>query len=259
MSQKPMLLKYPTGVVPQPLNCCPEVKTETVQDCCPPQGISPHDRPIPREEVDPCVDAKPVTICGAVDIVPAAPVCSPITVPYVDCDGAAQVAAGTTCDMVQVVPHPSAVMPVRICNPTDIEKTLMCDPATGGKVLIVVDFSNGAQNPIVSYWDLAFGAPWSGDPTTLEMCPDAVNDCTPTITSAFGDSLTGLLPGTTISVQKSDCCVVQINTSAGNFIIAKHITGWSTADWNCPVTVTSAQIISGNCDLSDVIITTQSS
>jgi hypothetical protein len=88
-----------------------------------------------------------------------------------------------------------------------------------------------------------------------ECVPDVV--CEPTISSAPGDTLAGLLPGTSISVQKSNCCSLKVNTSAGSFIVSKDVTGYSTGDFKCPVTVTGVEILSGTCDRADVIVTTQ--
>ena len=81
--------------------------------------------------------------------------------------------------------------------------------------------------------------------------------CEPTISSAPAETLAGLLPGSSISVQKDNCCSVKVTTSAGSFIVTKNVTGYSTSDFNCPVTVTSVEVLSGTCDLADIIITTQ--
>lgn len=81
--------------------------------------------------------------------------------------------------------------------------------------------------------------------------------CEPTISSAPGNALGTLLPGTSVSVQKSNCCALKVTTSAGSFIVSKDVTGYSTGDFNCPVTVTAVEILSGTCDLADVIVTTQ--
>lgn len=244
------------------------------------------------------------------DPLPVQIVCDPVTVPYVDCDGVAQTATGTTCNLIQVVPHPDAVQKVVLCNPADIEKEIFCDPATGNKVAIVTDFSAGASAPVTTYWDLILGAAWTGDPKTLEQCPDTDLEsdprpvcvdgttsltqwvvksdgeptgtvyytdaagaivptptgtitlgecvtCVPTISSVFANDLTGLLPGTTISVQKPSCCAIRVSTSAGDFIVSAAANGYSTSEFDCPVTVTGVSVISGSCALADIVITTQ--
>jgi hypothetical protein len=50
---------------------------------------------------------------------------------------------------------------------------------------------------------------------------------------------------------------LKVTTSAGDFIVSKDATGYSTGDFKCPVTVTGVEILSGTCDLADVIVTTQ--
>lgn len=171
MSQKPMLLKYPTGVVPQPTNCCPPIEaTQTTGDCCPPPGISTHDRPIPREPVDPCVDAQPVKLCGAVEPIPIEPQCAPLEIPYVDCDGATQIATGTTCDLVQIVPHPDAVMKVRLCETTaDRELIKRCDPDTGDAVLIQYDVTT-VPPTVLAATNLSTNTPYTGSLDDLVQC-----------------------------------------------------------------------------------------
>jgi hypothetical protein len=79
--------------------------------------------------------------------------------------------------------------------------------------------------------------------------------CTPTISSAFANSLTGLLPGKVISVQKPYGEDVSVTTSAGMFIVSKELTSFSTSDFGCAVEVLSVTYLSG--DLVDVVITTQ--
>jgi hypothetical protein len=81
--------------------------------------------------------------------------------------------------------------------------------------------------------------------------------CEPSISSAPADTLAGLLPGTSVSIQKSNCCKLRVNTSAGSFIVSKDVTTYSTGDFKCPVTVTGVEIMSGTCVLADVLVTTQ--
>jgi hypothetical protein len=91
--------------------------------------------------------------------------------------------------------------------------------------------------------------------TKGKCVPDVI--CEPTISSAPGNALGTLLPGTSVSVQKSNCCALKVTTSAGSFIVSKDVTGYSTGDFKCPVTVTAVEVLSGTCDLADVIVTTQ--
>jgi hypothetical protein len=98
-----------------------------------------------------------------------------------------------------------------------------------------------------------------GAEVTLGACPviREVVVCLPTISSAFGNDLTSLSPGNSVSIQKDACCVVKVTTSAGSFIVRKGMTAYSTTDFNCPVTVDAVEIVSGNCTAADVIVTTQ--
>lgn len=140
--------------------------------------------------------------------------------------------------------------------PTDRELVKRCDPDTGAEILFMWDVT--VSPPVLlSATDLTTGAPWTGDPTTLSACEGAVGGCVPTISSAYADAMGTLLPGHSISIQKSNCCKIKIKTSAGDFIISKGITGYSTSDFKCPVTVNSVEIMSGTCTLADVLVTTQ--
>lgn len=85
----------------------------------------------------------------------------------------------------------------------------------------------------------------------------AATACNPTISSAPASTLAGLLPGNSISIQKAACCSLRVTTSAGDFIVSKEVTGYSTGDFKCAVTVTAVEVLSGTCDLADVIVTTQ--
>lgn len=56
--------------------------------------------------------------------------------------------------------------------PADYEKTVMCDPATGARVLVITDLSVPTA-PVVSYWSLSAGAPFTGVTTGLVQCSSA--------------------------------------------------------------------------------------
>jgi hypothetical protein len=79
----------------------------------------------------------------------------------------------------------------------------------------------------------------------------------PTISSAYGNDLTSLSPGNSVAIQKPSCCEVRVVTSAGSFLVRKGMTAYSTADFNCPVTVSAVEIVSGSCTAAEVIVTTQ--
>lgn len=91
-------------------------------------------------------------------------------------------------------------------------------------------------------------------PVTRGSCVAA---CNPTISSAFGDDLSALLPGNSIAIQKPSCCAIKVTTSAGDFLVRKGMVAYSTTDFNCPVTVTAVEVVDGTCEVSEVIVTTQ--
>lgn len=93
-------------------------------------------------------------------------------------------------------------------------------------------------------------------PVAPGECKDSVT-CTPTISSAFGDDLSALLPGNSIAIQKPGCCAIKVTTSAGDFLVRKGMVAYSTTDFNCPVTVTGVEVVDGTCEIAEVIVTTQ--
>lgn len=288
----------------RPVLCCPEPSVRN--------PLHPHEVPnsstgIPTTPGYACSNPLFVSTCG-----PAEPP-EPITLEGQDCDGAPVSATGLPGQITHVVQAPDTVFKVQLCTPPkDIEKVVLCDKNTDHKVAVISDLTDPAA-PIVTFWDLNTGAPWTGAIDDLVQCPDVdlesdpmemcdggveflrwivkkdgeptgakfdtdkagapyvVTDeanvsfgkcvaavvCEPTISSAPANTLAGLLPGTSVSVQKTNCCTLKVTTSAGSFIVSKDVTGYSTGDFKCPVTVTGVEILSGTCDLADVIVTTQ--
>lgn len=81
--------------------------------------------------------------------------------------------------------------------------------------------------------------------------------CEPDISSATADDLSLLRPGHSISVQKGNCCKIKVTTSAGAFIVAKTVTGYSTGNFKCPVSVSAVEVLEGTGALEDIIVTAQ--
>jgi hypothetical protein len=134
------------------------------------------------------------------------------------------------------------------------EKELMCDNGTEFFRWFVIEDGE----PTGAYVDTNLnGAPYTvtGTPKVGACVPVVV--CAPSISSAPADTLSGLLPGHSISIQKNNCCAIRVTTSAGSFIVSKDVTGYSTGDFDCPVTVTGVTVLSGTCTLADIIVTTQ--
>lgn len=139
---------------------------------------------------------------------------------------------------------------------TESDAELACD--SGTEFLRWFVKKDGVPTGVVFDTDLS-GLPYTvTDPAavTLGKCV-AATVCTPTISSAFADDLSALLPGNSISIQKPSCCAIKVTTSAGNFLVRKGMMAYSTADFNCPVTVTAVDVVSGTCDVAEVIVTTQ--
>lgn len=133
---------------------------------------------------------------------------------------------------------------------------LMCD--SGTEFLRWYVKKDGEPTGVTFDTDLA-GATYSvTDPAAVSFgsCV-AASVCAPTISSAPADTLTGLLPGTSISIQKNNCCAIKVSTSVGDFIVSKDVTGYSTGDFGCDVTVSGVTLLSGTCELADIVVTTQ--
>lgn len=76
-----------------------------------------------------------------------------------------------------------------------------------------------------------------------------------TIGSASATDVSGLPSGTSISIQKPGCCEIKVITTAGEFLVAASVTGYAIGDLVAPTTVLGVEVVSGACDLSDVIVT----
>jgi hypothetical protein len=64
------------------------------------------------------------------------------------------------------------VFKVQVCDAAkDYEKVVLCDAITEHKVIVITDLTDPTA-PVVSYWDINTGAPWTGDVADLVACPD---------------------------------------------------------------------------------------
>lgn len=102
---------------------------------------------------------------------------------------------------------------------------------------------------------------WLDETDTVVAAPDPllINNtnckvCLPTISDAFADDLSTLLPGTSFTITKPDCCKIQVVTSVGTITLREKETYYSTTDFKCPITVTGITIVSGTCSLADIHI-----
>lgn len=144
------------------------------------------------------------------------------------------------------------------CPDVDFETdgTDMCDAGTP----FIRWYLKKDGEPTGDYFDTDLG----GQPyvvtdeagVTRGECVPAVI-CEPGITSAFANALGTLQPGHSVSIQKTNCCAIKVTTSAGSFIVSKDVTGYSTGNFDCTVTVTGVEVLSGTCALADIVVTTQ--
>lgn len=162
----------------------------------------------------------------------------------------------TTWDLHTGAPWQGDIADLETCADTDLESdpVEMCDAGTTFLRWIV---KKNGQPTGEKYDTTLAGAPYTVTNEAALTAGQCQLACLPTISSAPADNLAGLLPGTSISIQKGSCCALQVATTAGNFIVSKAVTGYSTADFKCPVEVTAVTVLSGTCDLADVIVTTQ--
>lgn len=78
--------------------------------------------------------------------------------------------------------------------------------------------------------------------------------CEPTISDAFGDDLSTLLPGNSFTITKPECSSIRVNTSIGSFTLRKNETYYSSDTFGCPITVDSISIIDGTSTLNQIHI-----
>jgi len=137
------------------------------------------------------------------------------------------------------------------CAPTvvlyDYEKESICvDGNTYTKVFVFDKTGDGSPNLVSIFWldetDAVVAAP---DPTLINNANCKV--CLPTISDAFADDLSTLLPGTSFVITKPDCCKVLVATSAGSFTLREKETYYATTDFKCAVTIDSIVVVSGTC------------
>lgn len=88
------------------------------------------------------------------------------TVTGVDCNGAPVVVTGS--GVVQSVPHPTSVQLVKLCNPGEFDHNILCDPATGERVIVVTSYSVAGVPTVAAY--TMGGLPYPGVITALADC-----------------------------------------------------------------------------------------
>lgn len=136
----------------------------------------------------------------------------------------------------------------------DYEKEVVCvDGKSWTKWYVWDKTGDGVPNLVSILWLDETDAPIAA-PNPLLINNENCKVCLPTISDAFGDDLSTLLPGTSFTITKPDCCRVQVITSAGTITLREKETYYSTTDFKCPITVTGITIASGTCSLADIHI-----
>jgi len=136
----------------------------------------------------------------------------------------------------------------------DFEKFDTCvDGKSWTKWYVWDKTGDGLPNLVTVLWldetDAVVAAP---DPTLINNANCKV--CLPTISDAFANDLSTLLPGTSFVITKPDCCRVLVTTSAGTFTLREKETYYATTDFKCAVTVDNITIVSGTCTLDSIHI-----
>lgn len=89
---------------------------------------------------------------------------------------------------------------------------------------------------------------------TVGNCPCPVEIKNPAISEAFGNDLSTLQAGHNFSITKPSCCKIKVTTSVGSFHVLENIQFYNTSDFECPITITAVEVISGNCALDKIHI-----
>lgn len=147
------------------------------------------------------------------------------------------------------------------CAPTvvlyDYEKESICvDGNTYTKVFVFDKTGDGSPNLVSIFWldetDTVVPTP---DPLLINNSNcNTVETCLPSISEAYGNDLSTLLPSHNFSIQKPDCCVVKVTTNVGVFSVQKGVGFYNTSDFKCPISITEVEILSGSCTLDKVYI-----
>lgn len=150
-----------------------------------------------------------------------------------------------------------SVVPCEDTSSYDYKEEIVCVDGLNWSKIRVFDTENSSVPTLIStlWFDENNNPVSTPDVSLIENanCQDAIV-CSPTVSDAFSDDLSTLLEGTSFVITKPDCCRVLITTSVGSFTLREKETYYSTTDFDCPITIDSVQIISGNCTLEEIHI-----
>lgn len=147
------------------------------------------------------------------------------------------------------------IVPCETNNKYDYEiKEICVDGQLWNKIYVLDKQGDNIPNLITTIWTDQYDNIVTIPDISLINNINCQEKCEPLITDAYGDDLSTLSLGHSISITKPTCCELLVITTIGTFRIVKGIQSYSTAIFECPVGVTDINILSGNCTLSDVHI-----
>jgi hypothetical protein len=121
-------------------------------------------------------------------------------------------------------------------------KTYVYDPSSVNPTLVSILWLDHTDTPTTAP-DIA-----------LINNANCIPACIPVISEAYGIDISTLQPSHNFSIQKPDCCVVRVTTSAGTFTVQKGVGFYNTSDFYCLITITAVEILSGTCELDKIYI-----
>lgn len=147
-----------------------------------------------------------------------------------------------------------SVVPCGVKVKYDYEFEKICVDGKQWTKTYVYDPSSAIPTLITILWLDDKDLPQPTPLVTLINNANCVIADTPTISDAFADNLSTLLPGTSFTITKPDCCRVQVVTSIGSFTLRDKETYYSTDKYDSAFTITAVNILSGSCTLDSIHI-----
>lgn len=117
------------------------------------------------------------------------------------------------------------------------------------KQVLCIPYLDLEEQPSSTFW-IVDGVKVDVDPGVSEC----VEECEPSVSEAFGDNFVSLNEAHNFSITKPACCEVLITTSVGSIRLIEGVTSYSTSEFKCTITIDNVEVISGDCNTSDVHI-----
>lgn len=147
------------------------------------------------------------------------------------------------------------VVPCESNNKYDYESALVCvDGETWEKWYVWDKQGDMLPNIVSILWIDNIGNIVPAPDNTLINNFNCLPKCEISISDAYGDDLSTLLAGNSLSITKPACCELLITTTVGQFRVIKGVQNYATAIFECPLNIIDIAVLSGNCTLSDIHI-----